>query len=293
MLPVNVRGKYKKGMINMIKDEVRSKEISNDTYLLETKDGGSTSYLLKGGENAIIIDPGYGLINVRSYAENLIGVPVKYAANTHGHFDHAGGNVFFEKVYMRKEAEIDAKTPYPSLVNEVYDFNYRIEYVADGSLINLGGRTLEVLEVPSHSMGDIVFIDTKTRTLFIGDFAGKFVSLMYKMNDPQPTVENFVRNVRKIIERKNDFDSIATGHGEELMSADLIQKCLENALNIMDGNLGDPFNLPDKPRPQNDWKWRGPRPGDFEVFLPEYKRCSNFADVMIEYDIRYIHEKHE
>lgn len=275
----------------VIKDEIRSRELADNTWLLEYSDGGATSYILRGEQTALMIDPGYGLLNGRSFGENLIGQEIPWAANTHGHFDHAGGNGQFELVYMSRGAEREAKTVYPSLRDREFNLNYPIQFVEDGSLIELGGRQIEVFLIPGHSPGDAAFLDKKERILFVGDCIGNFVPLTYMMEDPQPCMEDYRDNLKKLLARRNEFDFICTGHGEALLPGELVERCLANAEHILSGVPGE-LTMPSKgprPQPEGDWKWHGPRPGDFQVFLPEYKRLSHFSGTTIEYDLRYIY----
>lgn len=273
--------------------EIREKKLTNDTWILEYSDGGSTSYVLKGDMQAIMIDPGYGLLDCREFAEELLGMEVKLAANTHGHFDHAGGNEQFERVYLSKEAEIQAKTPYPSLCQYEYDFTYETVYVEDGYKIDLGNRVLEAFLVPNHSPGDVVWLDARERILYVGDFAGYFVPMIYQVEDPQPSVERFSHHLKRLLKRRDEYDWLCTGHGDCLISADVLKSCLENANHILTGELGEMYQMPkgEVSQPKDDWKWHGPRMGDFKMFLPEYKRVSRYAGTTIEYDMRYIKER--
>lgn len=269
---------------------IRSKELARDTWCLEYSDGGSTSYVLKGEKRAILIDPGYGLRNGRAYAEKRIGMEIPWAADTHGHFDHAGGNEQFERVYMSAAGEGEAKTPYPSLQDQAYSFDYEITYVEDGSKIDLGGRTLEAFLVPSHSSGDVAWLDSRERILYVGDMAGYFVPLVHQVEEPQPGIQTYAGHLRKLLQRKADYDWICTGHGNELIPGEVLEQCLQNAEHILAGAEGEPYQVPEDPfrQPEHSWKWQGPRPGDFKVYQPEYKRVSRYAGITLEYDMRYI-----
>ena len=50
-------------------------------------------HLLVGQEKALLIDTGYGEGNFREIVESITDKPVM-VVDTHGHFDHTGGNAW-------------------------------------------------------------------------------------------------------------------------------------------------------------------------------------------------------
>ena len=57
------------------------------------------SYLLEGGERAMLIDTMFGYGNLRAFCRELTDRPV-FLVNTHYHGDHAGGNFDFDECYI-------------------------------------------------------------------------------------------------------------------------------------------------------------------------------------------------
>ena len=270
----------------MSKFEFKIKKLCKDTWLIEGD--GCTSYVVAGEKEVIMIDNGYGVYDIRSFAEEIIGRAIKITINTHGHFDHGGGNGLFETVYMAKAGEAGAKTPYPSFANTSFPegyFEYQPCYVKEGDTIDLGNRVLEIFDIPSHSPGDIAILDRTERILFVGDNAGEHVMLMYQQKDPQPTIEQYAIHLRKLIEHYQEYDYICSGHGADIQDKEVLKKLLSNAEHIIEGNEGIPFPLMDNQEEEND---DGPRKGDFVMYLPEYKRMSLYNDVGIGYDCRYV-----
>ena len=53
--------------------------------------GGVYSYLIIGEEKALLFDTAYGMGNLREFVEGITQKPV-IVVNSHGHFDHTGGN---------------------------------------------------------------------------------------------------------------------------------------------------------------------------------------------------------
>ena len=121
----------------------RSRPICTNTWLIQGD--GCTSYLVVGDKCGVLIDTGFATENIQKYAQSLTDKPVQWAANTHGHFDHTGGNGWFERAYMSAKALEIAKIPYPSKASLNYPLDYPVTIVGDGDTIDLGNRTLEVI----------------------------------------------------------------------------------------------------------------------------------------------------
>jgi hydroxyacylglutathione hydrolase len=231
-----------------------------------------------------LIDTGYATENIQEYAQTFTNKPVEIAANTHGHFDHTGGNGWFPRAYMSAKALEIAKVPYPSKQKLDYPLDYLVTIVGDHDKIDLGNRSLEVFEVPAHAPSSIAFLDAKERILFSGDEVARGVMLYWQQNEPQPTVEQHARNMEKLLKRRKEFDFICSGHGEGLDGASLLEVLLEHDRWIMSGNEGAQFEMkgggPD-----------GPAPEDFVMYQIEYKRASSYKDTFIGYDVRYVFDK--
>jgi glyoxylase-like metal-dependent hydrolase (beta-lactamase superfamily II) len=254
----------------------RSRPLCTNTWLIQGD--GSTSYLVVGDKRGVVIDTGFATENLQAYAQALTDKPVTIAANTHGHFDHTGGNGWFTRAYMSAEALQIAKTPYPSKRALRYPLDYPVTVVGDGDQIELGNRALEVFEIPAHAPSSIAFLDRKARILFSGDEVSTHVMLYWMQDEPQPTVEQHAQNMEKLLKHRNEFDYICAGHEEEVMrDAQLVEDCLEHDRRIMSGIEGEPW----VPRPGG--------PADFRMYRPEFKRVSTYKGATLGYDVRYVH----
>lgn len=254
-----------------------SKLIWNDTWLI--KGDGCTSYLIVGEKQGLVIDTGFATENIQAYAQSLTNKPVDMAANTHGHFDHTGGNGWFEHVYMSAKALEIARIPYPSKASLNYPLDYPVTVVGDGDVIDLGGRTLEIFEIPAHAPSSVAYLDRKEHILFSGDEIANGVMLVWMQDEPQPTVEQHARNMEKILKLHDEFDYICSGHGEELYPASLVKNLLEHDQRIMEGSEGELMVL------------SGNEPADFHLPQPEFKRWSFYKNTRLGYDVRYIFNK--
>jgi glyoxylase-like metal-dependent hydrolase (beta-lactamase superfamily II) len=261
----------------MANTNFHSRPICRNTWLIQGD--GCSSYLVVGDECGVVIDTGFATENIRAYAQTLTDKPVTIAANTHGHFDHTGGNGWFERAYMSAKAAEIAKTPYPSKEALKYPLDYPVTIVGDGDTIDLGNRDLEVIEIPAHAPSSIAFLDRKERILFTGDEVGTHVMLYWMQDEPQPTVEQHAQNMEKLLKHRKEFDFICAGHDQVMGDPSLIEDYLEHDRRIMSGLEGDPMVM------------LADGPVDFRMYQIEFKRTSTYKGTSIGYDLRYVHNK--
>jgi glyoxylase-like metal-dependent hydrolase (beta-lactamase superfamily II) len=263
-----------------------SRPLCNNTWLIQGD--GSNSYLVVGDTCGVVIDTGFALENIQEYAQSLTDKPIRWAANTHGHFDHTGGNGWFERAYMSAKALEIAKIPYPSKASLGYPLDYLATIVGDGDRIDLGHRDLEVIEVPAHAPSSIAFLDRQERIMFTGDEVDERVMLYWMQDEPQPTLEQHAQNMEKLLKRRKEFDFICAGHVQVMGDASLVEDYLEHDRRIMSGLIeGEPM-VPHSHAPGN-----GPDPRDFRMHQIEFKRSSVYKATNLGYDLRYVHTNHK
>lgn len=238
---------------------------------------GCCCYLVEGNQTAMVIDTTFSTGNIRKFAQTLTDIPVHYAINTHGHFDHTGGNGYFDLVFMHENGMKDGRTPYPSLNPKDYILDYPIATIKDQSKLELGNYELEIIEIPSHSPSSVAILDKTSRILFTGDEVSTIpVALIYMQDDPQPTIEDYLAHLMKLKGFENQFDYVCSGHTTDLIDKTIIDEYIENCKQIMAGKLGSTDVMPENP------------PEDFHMPLIEYKRLSTYKRSSLMYDIRYI-----
>jgi hydroxyacylglutathione hydrolase len=253
-----------------------SQLIKPNTWLIQG--GGCNCYLLVGTKSALMIDSGMSYENIRAYAQTLTSMPVTTVVNTHGHFDHTGGNMWFDKVYMNVKAIESAKVPYSSLDASKFKTDYPVYTVSDEYKFDLGDREVEVIDVPAHQAGSIALLDKKERILFSGDEMTKNIALTWHSVE-QPYVEQHYFNMLKLKNRISEYDTVWTGHDPTAFNAsDIINGLLAIDLQVMQGKEGDEI-------PAEVFT------GDKSVPDPEYKRIFKYNGYALVYDIRYVNLK--
>jgi len=138
------------------------------------------SYLIIGTTRALLFDSGSGTRDISGAVGRLTQLPVTVIVS-HLHFDHLGGIVPFEHVAMIDVPETRAdvsgsffrpkRYEYMGLVDGRAAPSVRVgEWLAPGSIIDLGGRSIRVLSTPGHTPTSVALFDAQNKWLFIGDF---------------------------------------------------------------------------------------------------------------------------
>ncbi len=220
--------------------------------------GSDNIYLVEGTEKALLIDTGTGMADLKGYAESLTDLPI-VVVNTHGHPDHAGGNFQFETVYLHPRdftlaSQFTNPESHANSVKNTLDQNPELESVliADisnypepelmpieaGYIFELGGRELEVIEVPGHTPGSLVLLDKQNQMVFSGDNNNMLVWLFLDHCLP---LETYLQSLRDLNERVDEFDTMFPGHGGPIESG-FIAEQIQCVQNILSGDCeGEPY----------------------------------------------------
>ena len=124
-------------------------------------------YLVEGDDRALLIDAGAYMPQLDKAVAALTDKPVTLAL-THGHGDHVGGIGSFPEVWLNMA---DASM--------ISDYAGELKPLADGQVIDLGGRQLEVLYTPGHTSGSVTFFDKDRHYGFSGDAFGSTNLLLF------------------------------------------------------------------------------------------------------------------
>jgi hydroxyacylglutathione hydrolase len=131
---------------------------------------------LPGRKDCVIVDPGLepDLIITALKKE---GLAVAAILNTHGHADHIGGNEALKEAFPTAPLVIgadDAIMLTDAMANLSALFGMPVlsppadRTVAEGDVIEAAGMHFEVLEIPGHSPGHVVFVLRGTPTIVFG-----------------------------------------------------------------------------------------------------------------------------
>ena len=189
------------------------------------------SFLITGQGRALLFDTGLGIGDMRSVVDNLTDLEV-IVLNSHTHYDHIGGNYQFESVYAmnteftRKRALegrphdtvaefVGEGWIWKSLPDEFNKGEYHShpfaisQFIAEGDVIDVGGRRLEILETPGHAPDSICLIDRENRILFTGDTF--YLAPLYTHVDGSD-FEDYAKSAARLAGLAGDIDIAVTSH---------------------------------------------------------------------------------
>ncbi len=164
----------------------------------------------KETKEAILIDPG---LEFASEAKPIFDqitkskLKVKFIVNTHGHDDHIKGNTIFQQklnvpicIHSLDEHYIEAVGTSKLPANVILE---------DGSLVQFGSETLNVVHTPGHTPGSICLVGEKL--VFTGDtlFAGS----IGRTDFPGGSMSDMRVSLKKLV-RLPDSLLVYPGHGE-------------------------------------------------------------------------------
>jgi glyoxylase-like metal-dependent hydrolase (beta-lactamase superfamily II) len=174
----------------------------------------------------VVIDPGGDIPEILERITAL-GITIEAILLTHGHLDHAGGvEALREALGNRSDG-----TPVPVIGPDRRDLfllsgiaaqaaSFGIKgmrdarpdrYLEEGEVLELAGRRLEVLLVPGHTPGHVVFFDRAARMLIAGDtlFAGS----VGRTDFPYGDGPLLIRSIKEKLLPLGDDVVVFPGHG--------------------------------------------------------------------------------
>lgn len=204
-------------------------------------------YLLCGAENAVLIDTGLGIANIKKVTDSLTTLPI-VVVTTHVHWDHIGGHKYFDNIAVHETEKdwLSVKFPIPlqvvksNLMCKPCDFpphfnvdSYRIfqgmpqRIFRNGDSITLGDRKLTVIHTPGHSPGHCCFYEPERKYLFSGDLIyNGCLDAFYPTTNPLL----FWQSVKKV--KSLEIKRILPAHHQLNISVSIIER-IENAFSAL------------------------------------------------------------
>jgi glyoxylase-like metal-dependent hydrolase (beta-lactamase superfamily II) len=186
-------------------------------------------------KEAIVIDPGMNSIEITQVVEDY---KVKYILNTHGHFDHIGGNTFVKSrdnaqlVIHKADAEmlIDPNKNLSQYfgMEPIISIPANILLEDESMEFCIGDSKLSVLYVPGHSEGSVAYYCEKEKSLFAGDLI--FSATIGRIDLPGGNLKKIKESVKKVLKLPDDT-LVYPGHEEPFLLSDF----KEIAKHIFDG----------------------------------------------------------
>ncbi len=190
----------------------------------------NTYLLINENNECILIDPGCidkeEKDRLKTYLEEN-KLELKRVLNTHLHLDHVFGNSFLAHQYgvkaeanqadefllkeMNRQAELFG-------ISEVVEVVPLGSYLNEGDKIRLGNIELEVLHVPGHSPGSLVYYAPKDKCVFVGDVL--FQRCIGRTDFAKGNFNELISGIRTKLLTLPDETVVFCGHGQRTTIGD-------------------------------------------------------------------------
>lgn len=184
----------------------------------------NTYVLYDTTSKAVIVDPGCYEREEREELTDFIraeGLQVTDLVNTHCHIDHVLGNEFVKNTFKvplaihQKEIPVlkSVQAYAPSYGFAGYQASEPDHFLEEGKFLQVGNEKLQILFVPGHSPGHVVFYHDETKTCIAGDtlFQGSIGRTDLPGGD-HGTLLNAIKNVLFTLPEDT---TVFPGHGPE------------------------------------------------------------------------------
>lgn len=110
--------------------------------------------------------------------------------------------------------------------------------VEEGRVFDLGGRTLQVVELPGHTKGSIGLLCPEEKLLYVGDAINSSLWLFLEESEPLSVYRRTLEKAWGI-----DFEKIVMAHDFEMRPKAVLQDYMDVAENL-DFEKGFPYTSP-------------------------------------------------
>jgi glyoxylase-like metal-dependent hydrolase (beta-lactamase superfamily II) len=229
--PADVFGNVKQGETYapssiMIDDWYAVEEIDAQTFAINEPKSSqyNTSYLILGNTRAIMFDAGSGerpagSLSMREVAERYANNKPITLILSHFHYDHTYDAAAFDAIMLIDRPDIRAHIEGNVYTIGVWESLSRDEVqlkapgiIADGDAIDLGGRALDVLNLPGHTTESVVLLDKSRNQAFAGDFVYRHLGGIIAFA-PESDLVAYKNNSTKLLELTNVNTQFFGAHG--------------------------------------------------------------------------------
>lgn len=178
-------------------------------------------------KKGIVSDPGGDLPFIIQAIE-ADDIEIQAILLTHGHFDHVGVTMalqrYLENKYQREVPilgpSIEDQFLLDKVAEDVRNFGTQManiqnvkptRFLKDQEIISFEGITFEVLHVPGHTPGHVVFYEPKGRFMITGDVL--FKGTIGRADLPYGDGELLIRTIKEKLLPLGDDIYVLPGHG--------------------------------------------------------------------------------
>jgi cyclase len=207
------------------KVQIKVTKVSGSVYMLQGAGGNIGASV--GEDGIVVVDDQYAPLaeKIQAALKGVTDKPVRFIINTHYHFDHTGGNAFFQKQApiiahdnVRKRLEeggtagnlgsvkFDSK-PAAKDALPILTFDHDVT-------VHLNGEDIRALHFPSgHTDGDAIIFFPKSNVVHMGD---DFVRYGFPFIDLASggSVEGMIAAMQEVVPKLPPDVKVIPGHGE-------------------------------------------------------------------------------
>lgn len=194
-----------------------------------------TAGVITGPQWAVVIDtlalPDETL-EMRSFIEDNLNVPVRYIINTHHHADHTWGNCLFpgatiishslcrEEMIARGQSALEAAKKQNPIFKQVKIAPPHLTFSNGELSIRVGKKNMILFPTPGHSYDGISILIEEDRILFTGD---AFLPLPYVVDGDIDTLSTTIKKIGKM-----GLENIVQGHGDIILRGEIDEAVKDN-----------------------------------------------------------------
>ncbi len=209
------------------KVQIKVTKVAGTVYMLEG--AGGNIGVSAGEDGIVVVDDQFAPLadKIQAALKGITDKPVRFVINTHWHYDHTGGNAYFQKqgpIIAQENVRERLKTgseaagrkfpPMPKEALPIITFN-------DRATIHLNGEDIRAIHFPQgHTDGDAVIFFPQSNVVHMGD---DFVTYRFPFIDLKNGggVRGMIAAVEKVIATVPADAKIIPGHGPLSTVADM------------------------------------------------------------------------
>ncbi|MBZ5511834.1 MAG: MBL fold metallo-hydrolase [Acidobacteriia bacterium] len=209
------------------KVQIKVTKVAGSVYMLEGA-GGNIGVSV-GEDGIVIVDDQFAPLaeKIQAALRQITDKPVRFVINTHWHFDHTGGNAYFQKQgpiiaqeNVRERMKNGANLlgtevkPAPKEALPIITFN-------DRATVHLNGEDIRAIHFPhGHTDGDAVIFFPQSNVVHMGD---DFVTYGFPFIDLASGggVRGMIAAVEKVMATVPADAKVIPGHGQLSTVADM------------------------------------------------------------------------
>jgi cyclase len=209
------------------KVQIKVTKVAGSVYMLEGA-GGNIGVSV-GEDGIVIVDDQFAPLaeKIQAALKSITDKPVRFVINTHWHFDHTGGNAYFQKqgpIIAQENVRERMKTggeaagmkipPTPKEALPIITFN-------DRATVHLNGEDIRAIHFPhGHTDGDAVIFFPQSNVVHMGD---DFVTYGFPFIDLESggSARGMIAAVEKVMTTVPADAKVIPGHGPLSTVADM------------------------------------------------------------------------